>query len=60
MRFAVDVVGQSYFRWRPDSRAIAPARRNNLLRAQGPVFAGAGRDAQRTAAESVVARLFSR
>lgn len=58
VRFAVDVVGQSYFRWRPDSRHRTRAA-HNLLRAQGQFSLVQAVAAQRSAAESVVARLFS-
>lgn len=57
VRFAVDVVGQSYFRWRPDSRHRTRAA-HNLLRAQGQFSLVQAVAAQRKAAEAVVARLF--
>lgn len=58
VRFAVDVVTQNYFRFRPDPRHPTRAA-HNLLRAQGQLSLVHAVAAQRSAAEAIVARLFS-
>lgn len=58
VRFAVDVVTQNYFRFRLDPRHPTRAA-HNLLRAQGQLSLVQAVAAQRSAAEAIVARLFS-
>lgn len=58
VRFAVDVVAQNYFRFRPEPRHPTRAA-HNLLRAQGQFSLVQSVAAQRQAACAIVARLFS-
>lgn len=58
VRFAVDVVTQSYFRFRPDPRHPTRAA-HNLLRALGQYSLVQAVAAQRHAAEACVRRLFA-
>jgi Ser/Thr protein kinase RdoA (MazF antagonist) len=60
VRFAVDVVRQSYFRFRVDPVRHPTRAAHNLLRAQGQLSLAQAVAAGRSQAESVVARLFRR
>lgn len=59
VRFAVDVVGQSYFRYRVDAQRHPTRAAHNLLRAQGQLALAQAVAAARQPAEAIVARLFA-
>ena len=59
VRFACDVVGQSYFRWRPDAARHPTRAAHNLLRAQGQFSLVTAIAATRSDAEQIVAQLFT-